>query len=48
MALHPDDPPFPVFGIPRIASYLDDLNVFRLCTLSSNGLTFCSGIFGGS
>jgi len=47
MALHPDDPPFPVFGIPRIASTYDDLKFILDCVpSSSNGLTFCSGSLG--
>tara|TARA_R110002020_G_scaffold38860_6_gene116370 strand:+ start:242 stop:1444 length:1203 start_codon:yes stop_codon:yes gene_type:complete len=47
MALHPDDPPFPVFGIPRIASTYEDLEFILDCVPSpSNGLTFCSGSLG--
>ncbi|MBU2904618.1 mannonate dehydratase [Arenibacter algicola] len=47
MALHPDDPPFPVFGIPRIASTYEDLKYILDCFPSpSNGLTFCSGSLG--
>lgn len=47
MALHPDDPPFSVFGIPRIASTHEDLK-FILDSVPSpnNGLTFCSGSLG--
>lgn len=47
MALHPDDPPFSVFGIPRIASTYEDLK-FILDSVPSfnNGLTFCSGSLG--
>ncbi|MCK0146141.1 mannonate dehydratase [Arenibacter sp. F26102] len=47
LALHPDDPPFPVFGIPRIASTYEDLKFILACVPSpSNGLTFCSGSLG--
>jgi len=47
MALHPDDPPFPVFGIPRIASTYEDLKYIFDCFPSTfNGLTFCSGSLG--
>lgn len=47
MALHPDDPPFPVFGIPRIASTYEDLKYILDCFPSTfNGLTFCSGSLG--
>lgn len=47
MALHPDDPPFSVFGIPRIASTYEDLKYILDCVPSPyNGLTFCSGSLG--
>jgi len=49
MAIHPDDPPIPLFGVPRIVSTLDDydfiLNSFRS---QSNGMTFCSGSLGSN
>jgi len=46
MALHPDDPPFSVFGLPRIVSTADDLEwIFNQCPAPSNGLTFCAGSF---
>lgn len=49
MAIHPDDPPFPVFGIPRIASTYEDLKMIMDCTPSpSNGITFCSGSLGAT
>jgi mannonate dehydratase len=49
MALHPDDPPFPVFGIPRIASTYEDLKyVLECCPSPNNGLTFCSGSLGAN
>ncbi|RNA67173.1 mannonate dehydratase [Alteribacter keqinensis] len=47
MALHPDDPPWPVFGLPRIVN-----NVHHVRTILSsvesknNGITFCTGSFG--
>ena len=44
MAIHPDDPPIPLFGVPRIVSTYEDykfiLNSFKS---KSNGMTFCSG-----
>lgn len=44
MCIHPDDPPFPLLGLPRIASTLKD---FRWITEQydsiSNGITFCTG-----
>ena len=49
MAIHPDDPPFSVFGVPRIASNYEELNfILNACPSSSNGLTFCSGSLGAS
>ncbi|MGN8068723.1 mannonate dehydratase [Mucilaginibacter sp. 22184] len=47
MCIHPDDPPFPILGLPRVVSTeqdLVDVVNFRLST--SNGLTFCSGSLG--
>lgn len=44
MCIHPDDPPFPVLGLPRIVSTYDDLKwIFTQIPSLSNGLTFCSG-----
>jgi len=44
MALHPDDPPIPLFGLPRIVSTLDDYNyIFNQYDSKSNGMTFCAG-----
>lgn len=47
MALHPDDPPWPIFGLPRIiidAAALD--RVLSLVERKANGLTFCTGSLG--
>jgi mannonate dehydratase len=47
MCVHPDDPPFPIFGLPRIVSTENDLNdVVNAIPSSSNGLTFCTGSLG--
>tara|TARA_B100000780_G_scaffold158545_1_gene110863 strand:- start:33 stop:1211 length:1179 start_codon:yes stop_codon:yes gene_type:complete len=47
MCIHPDDPPQPLFGIPRVVSNLDDLNrLFSAVPSLNNGLTFCTGSFG--
>lgn len=49
LAIHPDDPPWPVFGLPRIVSTADDLKfVFEAVPSIHNGLTFCSGSLGAS
>jgi mannonate dehydratase len=47
MAIHPDDPPWPIFGLPRIitnAANLDRLT--RLVDRPANGVTFCTGSLG--
>lgn len=47
MAIHPDDPPWSVFGIPRIITTKENIERFlRLCDDSHNGLTLCSGSLG--
>jgi len=47
MAIHPDDPPFSLFGIPRIVSTADDVRkIFALQDNAANGLTLCAGSFG--
>ncbi len=44
LCIHPDDPPFPLLGLPRIASTIADFEwLFSNCTSLANGLTFCSG-----
>lgn len=49
MAIHPDDPPFSVFGVPRIvATYQDIQFVLAACPSPSNGLTLCTGSLGAS
>ncbi len=47
MAIHPDDPPFSLFGIPRIVSTADDVRkIFSMQDNPANGLTLCAGSFG--
>lgn len=44
LCIHPDDPPFPLLGLPRIASSKEDFEwIFSQNTSLANGLTFCSG-----
>jgi len=47
MCIHPDDPPFPIFGLPRVISTENDLrDVVNAAPSPSNGLTFCTGSLG--
>ena len=47
MAIHPDDPPFSLFGLPRVVSTEKDLEqIFTAVDIPANGLTFCTGSFG--
>jgi mannonate dehydratase len=44
LAVHPDDPPFSVFGLPRIVSDEDDIEfILNMVDSKSNGLTLCTG-----
>ena len=47
MCIHPDDPPFSLFGLPRVVSTPADLEaLFGAVPEEANGLTFCAGSFG--
>jgi mannonate dehydratase len=47
MAIHPDDPPRPIFGLPRIVKNRRDLDrLIALAPSRHNGLTLCSGSLG--
>jgi len=47
MAMHPDDPPRPIFGLPRIVKNRDDLaRLLAIVDSPANGLTLCSGSLG--
>ena len=49
LALHPDDPPWPIFGLPRIITDAAALGrVLRLVDRPANGITFCTGSLGAS
>lgn len=44
MCVHPDDPPFPVLGLPRIVNSDEDIEWFlKAVDNPHNGLTFCAG-----
>jgi mannonate dehydratase len=47
MAIHPDDPPRPLLGLPRVVSTRDDARwLLNVAPSAANGLTFCTGSFG--
>lgn len=44
LCIHPDDPPFPLLGLPRIASTLEDYEwIINQVDSVANGVTFCTG-----
>ena len=44
LCIHPDDPPFPLLGLPRIAGTEEDFDwIFSRNTSLANGLTYCTG-----
>ena len=47
MAIHPDDPPFSLFGLPRVVSTAEDVRLLTNKMNSvANGITMCAGSFG--
>jgi mannonate dehydratase len=47
LCIHPDDPPWPLFGLPRVVSTAEDVReIFGAVETPVNGLTFCIGSFG--
>ncbi|HEY9167570.1 MAG TPA: mannonate dehydratase [Candidatus Kryptonia bacterium] len=49
MAIHPDDPPWPLLGLPRVVCDKKDIEqILRVNDSPSNGITLCTGSFGAS
>lgn len=47
MAIHPDDPPFDIFGLPRVMSTAKDMKrLVKDNPSPNNGFTFCTGSYG--
>lgn len=47
MAIHPDDPAWPVFGLPRIITCKENINrMMKMVDDPHNGVTFCAGSYG--
>lgn len=47
LAIHPDDPPWPLFGLPRVVSTVEDArSILSGVDTAANGLTFCVGSYG--
>jgi mannonate dehydratase len=47
LCIHPDDPPRPLLGLPRVASTEADLaQLMAACDVTANGITFCTGSLG--
>ena len=47
LCIHPDDPPRPLLGLPRVVSTEADLaQLMAACDVTANGITFCTGSLG--
>ncbi|MGC9959660.1 mannonate dehydratase, partial [Roseiarcus sp.] len=49
LAIHPDDPAFPIFGLPRVMSTAEDVRLlFAAVPSPACGITLCAGSFGSN
>ena len=49
MGIHPDDPPWPIFGLPRIVCNKENIRrILDVVDSKSNGVTLCSGSLGAN
>jgi len=49
LAIHPDDPAFPIFGLPRVMSTAEDVRkLFAAVPSTACGITLCAGSFGSN
>ena len=47
LGVHPDDPPFSLFGLPRVVSTIEDCRaLLKAVDSPANGFTFCTGSYG--
>lgn len=49
LAIHPDDPPWPIFGLPRVIKGKESIErLFQAVDSFHNGITFCTGSYGAN